>query len=398
MREALERGDRPALRELATSEEVFRLPAATLYVLGRALREDKAVGGQSEAFLREAQRRHPNDFWLNYTLFSFFYDMQPTQVEEAYLFAAVMVAVRPESPGAHYNLGLALQAKGRLAEAIAEYRETLRLKKDYAEAHCNLGHALKAQGQLDEAIPEFREALRLKKDYAEAHCNLGEALEHQGMFRQATEAYRRGHELGSQNPRWAYPSAQWVRDCERLAELDGKLPAILSGQRQPADTVERLDLARLCQLPCKKRHAAAVRFYREAFAAEPKAADDLDQQHRYNAACSAALAGCGQGKDADKLEAKERARLRQQALEWLRADLNSYRQLMEKAADKNGAMVVEGMQQWLQDADFAGVRGAAALARLPEAERADWRRLWQQVEALRQRAAQRPTPASSARP
>jgi hypothetical protein len=48
------------------------------------------------------------------------------------------------------------------------------------------------------------------------------------------------------------------------------------------------------------------------------------------------------------------------------------------------------MRDWLADTDFAGVRGAEALKRLPEAERADWERLWDEVEALRQRAAAAP--------
>jgi hypothetical protein len=38
------------------------------------------------------------------------------------------------------------------------------------------------------------------------------------------------------------------------------------------------------------------------------------------------------------------------------------------------------MQHWLQDADFAGVRGTEALSRLPEDERPAWQRLWADVE------------------
>ena len=72
---------------------------------------------------------------------------------------------------------------GKLEEAIAEYREALRLKPDYPEAHANLGNALKDQGKLDEAITECREALRLKPDYAEAHYNLGNALSQPGKAR-----------------------------------------------------------------------------------------------------------------------------------------------------------------------------------------------------------------------
>jgi hypothetical protein len=36
---------------------------------------------------------------------------------------------------------------------------------------------------------------------------------------------------------------------------------------------------------------AAARWYSEAFAAQPKLADDLNAGHRYEAACAAALAG-----------------------------------------------------------------------------------------------------------
>jgi hypothetical protein len=46
------------------------------------------------------------------------------------------------------------------------------------------------------------------------------------------------------------------------------------------------------------------------------------------------------------------------------------------------------MQHWLGDPDFAGVRDAQALAKLPEEERKDWLQLWEEVAALRHKAAQ----------
>jgi tetratricopeptide (TPR) repeat protein len=293
--------------------------------------------------------------------------------------------LKKDFPEAHYNLGLTLWRKGQVDEAIACYKKAIELDPKYAEAHSNLGLALYGKGRLDEAIAEFRGAIRLKKDYPEAHCNLGLALQQKGQFIEALVYLRRGHELGSKNPRWPYPSAQWARNCERLVELDGKLPAILSGQKQPADTAERLTLASLCQQH-KHRHAAAVRFYNEAFADKPQLADDLNAGHRYNAACAAALAGCGQGKDADKLDTKECARLRKQALDWLRADLKAYRQVMDKSADKAGPTIAQRMQHWLADTDFTGVRGAESLARLPVSERQDWQKLWADVTDLFTRA------------
>ena len=283
------------------------------------------------------------------------------------------------------DLGVAASGKGRVVDAIAEYREVLRRKKDHPEGHYNLGHALHAKGLLEEAIVEYREAVRLNEDYAEAHCNLGHALRQQGDFRKALEELRRGHELGSKNPSWPYPSAQWVRYCERLLDLDGKLPGFLEGKTKPASAAERLELAQICSL--KHLNRAAARFYEEALGEEPK----LNARHRYNAACAAALAGCGQGKDADKLEAKERARLRGQALDWLRADLEvTARRLVNES--NNAVMFANVLRHWLADADLAGVRGPQSLARLPEAERQPWQKLWGDVAYTLARAQGNATP------
>jgi Flp pilus assembly protein TadD len=324
--------------------------------------------------------------------------------------------LKKDYPEAHYELGHALEAKGQLDEAVAEYRAALRLKEDYPEAHANLGailcdhkrdydgavaefrealrtkkdfpeaykahynlgQALRAKGRLDEAIAEYRAALRMKKDYAKAHFSLGSIFKSQGRFREAAEEYRLGHDLGSRNPRWPHPSARWLRDAERLADLDARLPALLRGREQPKDADERLALARLCQQH-KALFAAAARWYSEAFAARPGM---VSSGHRYNAACAAALAGCGQGKDADKLDDEQRARLRRQALDWLRADLGAWGKRLEKEPDKARPVVFRQMKDWLADPDFAGVRGPEALAKLPEGERPDWQKLWADVEEL----------------
>jgi hypothetical protein len=121
-------------------------------------------------------------------------------------------------------------------------------------------------------------------------------------------------------------------------------------------------------------------------------ADDLGSANRYNAACVAAQAGCGQGQDADQLDDRERLRLRRQALTWLRADLAAWCLFLERDPDKAGPVVLRQMRHWLGDADFAGVRGPDALALLPEVERPSWEMLWQAVDELGQRAANRIRP------
>jgi tetratricopeptide (TPR) repeat protein len=283
---------------------------------------------------------------------------------------------------AHNNLGAALRAQGDLAGAVRCHREALRLDPKLALAHYNLGNALQDQGELGGAVRCYREALRLDPKYAKAQCGLGFALRQQGRFAESLTAFRRGHELGSRDPRWPYPSAQQVREAEAYAEREPLLEAIRTGQSSPAGPDEFPIFARMC---CFTGHpAAAARLYREALALRPPLT-----AHRYDAACAAALAGCGQGQDAASLDEKKRAAWRRQALEWLRAELAA----RDKLAATNQAAVRQELQHWQKDADFAGVRGQDALAKLPEAERAAWQKLWADVDALRQRMEPQAPPA-----
>jgi hypothetical protein len=129
--------------------------------------------------------------------------------------------------------------------------------------------------------------------------------------------------------------------------------------------------------------SAAARWYREAFAEKPALAQPLGAQgSRHDAACAAALAGCGQGKDAANLDDRESTRLRQQALTWLRADLAAWRRQLESDEAKVRPAVQKMMQHWLRDTDLAGVRRPEALAKLPQGERQDWRKLWSDVTEL----------------
>jgi serine/threonine-protein kinase len=358
---------------IACFREAIRLKndfAEAHYNLGKAL---KANGRLDEAIAayREAVRLKKDFADAHYILGNAL--RAQGKLDEA--IAAFRQASRlKKNPAAHYNLGNALRDRGRLDEAIAAYRQAIRLEKDFPQAHYNLGITLKAKGLVNDAIGAYREAIRLKKDFAEAHCNLGHALAAQGRFADALAAMQRGHQLGLRHPHWPHPSAQWIEQFQRLVDLERKLPMFLDGQQQPADAAERLTLAWMCQQ--YKRHAAAVRFYSAAFAEKPQLAADLRTGHRYNAACAAALAGTGQGKDAADLPEKERARRRKQALDWLRADLAAWAKVTDRAR------VQQTLEHWQQDADLAGVRDQEALAKLPPAERQAWSQFWSEVAEL----------------
>jgi tetratricopeptide (TPR) repeat protein len=383
--------------------------------LGIALADKGDVAG-AIAFHKQAIALEPKDPEHHHSLGITLCDKKHDYSGAIACFRAA-IALDPKISGVHSDLGVALHNKGRLDEAIAEYREAIRLKKDHIQAHCYLGIALKSKGDVEGAIREYRAAIRINpKDavthyslgnvlsnkgdlegaireyqaaiqtnpqYAEAHCNLGDVLSRQGRFADALAAFKRGHALGLKDPHWSYPSAQWVRQAEQIVGLEGKLPKFLKGEAQPSDNAERLALAKCAT--SKKRYAGATHFYAQALAAQPELADDLETGHRYDAACAAALAGCGRGEDVARLDDRQRARLRRQALDWLRADLDLRAKQVAGNRPKDRAAARMALACWLGNADFAGVRGDA-VAKLPESERQGWRTLWADVAKTLARA------------
>jgi serine/threonine protein kinase/Flp pilus assembly protein TadD len=495
LREMVLNRDYTAIEQLVRSMKPEELPKATLVLVGRQVARwtqtsGKASGAMLE-FLRRAQRRFPAEFWINNQLAFALTRAQPPRLEEAIGFYRAAVALRPQSPGAHLNLGIVLNDTGDTDGAIAEHRAAIRLRNDYAEAHNNLGVALKSKGDTDQAIAEyhqaiglknnyadphinlgkllleqgdvdgaiaqFRTAIRLKSDVAEFHCNLGNALHRSGNLEAAGQACRAALKI---NPEYApaynglgcvlSKKGDWegaIREFQAALQLDPKnldahrnlgnglsmtgdrerairewraalqinsedpqshanLGAALGAKGELDEAIAELRravalrpdytlarqylgnvlLAKARLAREKELYAAAARWYSEAFAAQPAVAKDLRPGPRRNAACCAALAACGQGQDAGVLNDKERARLRKHALDWLNDDLQAWSRLLDSKAEKVGPGIAQKMALWLDDPGFAGVRGQEALAKLPAAERADWQKLWQEVDALRQRA------------
>jgi tetratricopeptide (TPR) repeat protein len=73
----------------------------------------------------------------------------------------------------HYDLGVTRQGEGRLAEAIAHYRQALAVDPGHVQAAQNLAAALHQKGEHAAALAAYREALRLEPGNAMTRCNLG---------------------------------------------------------------------------------------------------------------------------------------------------------------------------------------------------------------------------------
>ena len=74
--------------------------------------------------------------------------------------------IDPRSAEARNNIGRTLASQGRLTEAIPYFRKAVEIDADFAEAHQFLGSALYyARGDAREALAQWREALRVRPDY-----------------------------------------------------------------------------------------------------------------------------------------------------------------------------------------------------------------------------------------
>jgi spermidine synthase len=135
--------------------------------------------------------------------------------------SAYLGAIIPESADLHNVLGTAYAARGNAGEAIAEFREALRLEPDSVTAHWNLGRSLaspeEALGHLrravqldpgngqaryhlattlfesrqyEDAVDEFRAALQLMPNSVEARNNLGVTLASQGKLDEAIDQFQ----------------------------------------------------------------------------------------------------------------------------------------------------------------------------------------------------------------
>jgi tetratricopeptide (TPR) repeat protein len=309
----------------------------------------------------------------------------------------------------HNNLGILQSEAGRSDDALASYAHALEIRKRLAREHpespdpsSSLGATLNNMARIDldtqrwshartklkQAITWQRKALATNpnhptyRQFLTNHLtNLIQAANALGNDAEAAEAQRELAELAARDP--------------AKGTLDARLKAVIGGER-PKDNPERLALAQ--RADDTQRYALAARLWDEALENDPTLADDRPRQHRYNAACAAALAaassplppGEGQREGSEPPPTDvERAAFRNQALAWLRAELDAWTNIVDRDEPPGRPFIMQTLDHWTQDADLVNVRGEAIDA-LPESERDGWRTLWADVARVRERAGETP--------
>jgi len=105
----------------------------------------------------------------------------------------------PGVPHAHTNLGNAYSEKGRLDEAIGQYKMAIALNPNHSAAHNNLGTAYVKKGRMDEAIAEYKKAIALDPADTRLYNHLGVAYTSKGMLDAAIAEYKKVVDLNPSN-------------------------------------------------------------------------------------------------------------------------------------------------------------------------------------------------------
>jgi tetratricopeptide (TPR) repeat protein len=100
---------------------------------------------------------------------------QEGRLAEAENFLERALAIRPDDADAMFNLGFVRHRQEKTEQAIATFRETVRLKPAQDRAWYGMGVALRALGRYDEAIAANAEAARLQPMNPHAWYELGMA-------------------------------------------------------------------------------------------------------------------------------------------------------------------------------------------------------------------------------
>ncbi len=203
LRKAVVQKNLPHLLALAREDHVLAQPPTALKTLAQALLEfegdDAAIG-----LLRRAQRRYPDDFWMNFDLGWALLRQRPASNAEALRCFSVARLLRPDLAGVYLNIG-SLLAEGQDWEGAVFYaRQAIERDADLASAHNLLGVGLSKIGSANEAVDAYQKALSLNADLAEAHYNLGLLRQRQGGLDDALSALERATQLDPNDAEYWY--------------------------------------------------------------------------------------------------------------------------------------------------------------------------------------------------
>ncbi len=146
--------------------------------------------------------------------------------------AAVAEVPRREEAMAYRTQGYERQLRGDRADAISWYRKAVEIDASYAVPLNDLGILLEAEGRLEEAVQVYERALRVQPDYLAAHANLAMLYERLGEQEKAVYHWLKRSQGGE-------PNDPWTDLAERRLIALGALKAPAATETPPMPAVVR---------------------------------------------------------------------------------------------------------------------------------------------------------------
>ncbi len=151
-----------------------------------------AAGQHSKAVeaLKKAQQLDPDSALIPIDLGEIYMQglRRPDEAAAAYRRA---LSIDPQHAGAHYGLGTALSAAGKLADAEAEYKSAATLAPDNPLPGQSLGRLYLQQGQTDKALAAFDTVLRVTPNFVPALLDKGDIYLGKRDLKRALDEFQR---------------------------------------------------------------------------------------------------------------------------------------------------------------------------------------------------------------
>jgi predicted Zn-dependent protease len=109
--------------------------------------------------------------------------------------------VRKDMAKPHHGIGLVYQAQGKYNQAIDEYKKALKVDPDYVFAYNDMGIAYISAGRYNDAVPPLKKAIEIYENFDHAYANLGEAYYKLKQYPDATKSLEMAITLNENHPR-----------------------------------------------------------------------------------------------------------------------------------------------------------------------------------------------------
>jgi serine/threonine protein kinase len=432
---ALERNDPVLVKDLMKRPEFAKVSSRRMSALADAMLNSGFQLEHSDLvtdLLAAAYDRFPGEYWVNFQLASrgMLRGLKKDQdaFRDSVRFLSAAVAARPRSAIARVALGMTLLDHDKHdPRGLSMLRSAAIVDPRNPWPHLMMGIQAMETDDYEQLLESFRYAIQADPEisffmiystnvmasfskertgeksltsinFAHLYDSLVEAFPQEGgayavraIFRfqeqeysSALEDFRKASALlPADSINWMIAKMQ-LQLLESIAVWKERLPAVQRGELKP-NSRELQELAQYCAW-FEKKYALASRYMAEALAAQSSLFNNLTKAS--DAAGWAVQAGTGAGHDAATLSEAERARLRAQALEWLReSQTRSENQLAQFfAANLRRNRLLDP------------VRNPDALEKLPPQEREQWRKFWNGLPRIPREENLEPAPLPRMKP